>query len=62
MPNAMIKKYAKDHNMPINEVEKKWNESKAIVEKEYPDVKKESTEYFKLVVGVFKKIMGDKDE
>ncbi len=57
MPTAYVKKLATEYNMTVEEVEKEWEKSKEIVDKNYPDVDKDSEEYWKLVSSITEKIV-----
>lgn len=58
MPVASIKKIAKDSGKSIEEVEKIWDEAKSIVDREYPNIKKESNQYYSLVMAITKNMVG----
>ena len=61
MPNNIVKSFADKTGKSKDEVEKLWNKSKEIVKKEYPKVKEDTPEFFKLVTGTLKKSLGLKE-
>lgn len=61
MPAELVKSFAKKVGKSTKEVEKLWDKAKAIVAKEYPDVEKDTSQYYALVVGVLKKMVGLKE-
>lgn len=58
MPNNIIKSFANKTNKTTKEVDRLWNKAESIIQDQYKDVKKDSESYFKLVVGVLKKMIG----
>lgn len=62
MPNNIVKSFADKTNKSSEEVEKKWDKAKDIVKKEYPDVEEDSEDFYKIVVGVLKKMLGISEE
>lgn len=62
MPSNLVKSYAEKTGMSVEEVEKKWNEAKAIVKNEYKDIAPESEKYYALLVSIFKKMLKVKTE
>jgi len=58
MPNNIVKSFADKTGKSKDEVEKLWNKSKEIVKKEYPEIKEDTPEFFKLVTGILKKSLG----
>jgi len=61
MPNNIIKSFADKTGKSKDEVEKLWDKSKEIVKSEYPKVKEDTPEFFKLVTGILKKSLGLKE-
>lgn len=63
MPNDTVKSFAKKSGKSVKEVEKLWTQAEEIAKKEYKDVKKGSTAYYKIVTGILKKScsLSDKD-
>lgn len=62
MPAAMVKKLAKEANVPVKEAEKKWHEAKSVVDKQYPDIETDSDRYYALVSSITKNMLGLKDK
>lgn len=62
MPNNMLKSIADKNGISMDKAEKLWNQAKAIVTKEYGKREKDGDAYWKLVVGVVKKMAGVKKE
>lgn len=58
MPNNIVKSFADKTDKSVNEVEKKWDKAKKIVKDQYDDVKEDSGNFYKLVTGVLKKMLG----
>jgi hypothetical protein len=58
MPVDSVSSLAKKAGTSVDKAEELWKKAKAIVDKEYKDVKKDSDKYYQLVVGVLKKSLG----
>lgn len=58
MPTPLIKKYAKELNVSVESLEKKWEEAKKIAEKEGIENRKY---FFAYVTKIFKNLAGVKD-
>lgn len=56
--SELIKAFADKHSKSVEEVEDLWNKAKEIVKKEY-DKTEDDDEFYKLVVGVIKKMLGE---
>ena len=61
MPSNIVDSYAKKTNKPKKEIERLWSKAKGIVEKQYPDVDPESSQYYALTVGILKKMLTVKE-
>ena len=61
MPATIIKSFAEKSGKSEKEVEKLWDQANAIVSKEYKSVKNGSDQYFKLVTGTLKNMLGLKE-
>jgi len=59
MPAAVVKKFAHDKGMSIEEAETKWQHAKEAADKS--DIKKGSISYWQYTTSVFKKMMGIND-
>lgn len=57
MPASLVKSFATKTNTPLKEVERLWDKSKKIVDDGYPDIEKDSEQYYSLVVGILKKML-----
>lgn len=57
--SALIKSFADKTGRSVEEVEKLWNKAKEIVKKEYKK-SEEDSDFYRLVVGVLKKMLGGK--
>ncbi len=58
MPNNIIKSLATESGKTTEEVEEAWGKAKKKVDEEYPDVKKDSDQYFKLVTTITRSMVG----
>lgn len=58
MPSSVVKSFARKTNKSVSEVESKWEEAKKQVDREYPNVKKDSDQYYKLVTSITKSMIG----
>lgn len=58
MPAALVKSFAAKSGKSVSAVEKLWQQAKDKVVAGYPDVKVDSDKYWKLVVGVLKRMVG----
>jgi len=58
MPIPLVKSFAKKTDYSEKEVEEKFLKAEEIVKKQYPKVAVESDEYYALVTGVLKKMIG----
>lgn len=61
MPSATIASFAKKTGKSEKEVERLWKEAKQAVDKQYPDIEKDSDRYYALVTGILKKMVGLKE-
>lgn len=61
MPNKLVKSYAKKSKKSPSSVEKKWDQAKAQVNKEYPKIKKDSGRYYALVNAITRKMLKIED-
>jgi hypothetical protein len=61
MPSPIVKSFADKTKKSFSEIEDKWKKSTEIVDKQYPDIKKDSDKYYKLVVGILKNMIGLKE-
>lgn len=57
MPTEYVKKLAKEHNMSLEEAEKKWEEAKKKASEEGT-----SHDYYAYVTTIFKSMMGEPKE
>lgn len=55
MPNNVIDSFAKKSGKSVKDVEKEWKASKEIVKSEYPKIKQDSEDFYKLVTSILKK-------
>jgi len=62
MPSAVIQSFAKKTNKSEKEVEDLYSRAKKIVKKEYPEVKEDSQDFYQLVIGILKKMVGVDEE
>jgi len=62
MPTPQIKSFAKKTGKSEAEIEKKWDKSKELVRKQFPDISKDSDKFFKIVTGILKKMLNIKEE
>lgn len=62
MPVAYVKKLAKEYDMSVEDVEDIWEKSKEIVDKTYPELDKESDQYWALVSSITLQIVKAKSE
>lgn len=62
MPNNIVKTFAEKTGKGFQEVEKLWDKAKKIVEKEYPDVEKNSEKFYQIVTGVLKNMLGIEED
>ena len=53
----VVKSFADETGKSVAEVEKLWDEAKAIVKKEYPEVKESNDRFYELVTGILKKML-----
>lgn len=58
MPASMIKTFAEKSGKSEKDVERLYEESKKIVEKEYNKTEKDGESFYQLVTGVLKKMLG----
>lgn len=58
MPTSSIKSLAKRAKVSVKAADKKWEEAKAIVDKEYPNVEKGSDQYYQLVMAITESMLG----
>lgn len=61
MPSNVVKSYAEKTGKSEAEVEKLWDKAKEQVSKEYEDVEKDSDQYYSLVTGILKNMLGLKE-
>lgn len=61
MPSNVVKSFARKTGKSVSEVEDKWEEAKKQVEDEYPNIKKDSDRYYKLVTSITKSMIGLKE-
>ncbi|WP_298751891.1 hypothetical protein [uncultured Arcobacter sp.] len=57
MPTATVKSFADKTGKSVGEVEKLYNDAKAIVKKEYPDIKEGDDRFYQLVIGILKNML-----
>ena len=62
MPSPIVKSFADRVGKSTQEVEKLWKKAQDIAKKEYPKVKKDTDQYFKIVVGILKNMLNLKEE
>lgn len=62
MPSNLINSYAEKTGLSVEEVEKKWNQAKETVKKQYKDINETSDKYYALTVSIFKKMLKMKNE
>jgi hypothetical protein len=60
MPIPMLHKLAKEANVSIEVAEQKWEEAKKQVDKQYPNLKKNSNQYWALVTHITKMMLKPK--
>ena len=58
MPSNIIKSYSSKTGTTEQEVESKFEKAKEVVKKQYPDVEEDSSQFYQIVVGVLKKMVG----
>lgn len=59
---ALVSKWASDKGMPLKEALRRYRKAGRLVSQQYPDVKEESDDWYRLKVGIFKTMMGKADE
>jgi len=57
MPNSIVKAFADQTGLSVDEVEKMWQKAEEIVKTDYEKVGKDDEEYFPLIVSVLKKML-----
>ncbi len=62
MPNAVVKTFAQKTGKSEADVEGYWSKAKEIVTKDYPEIEKGSESFYKLIIGVLKKMLSIKTE
>jgi len=62
MPTQLIDKYSERSGKSKQEVERLWDKAKGVVDSQYKDVDKESDDYWKLTMGIFKNMLGLDEE
>ena len=62
MPNNLIISYSKKTGKSVAELEDSWNSAEKIVKKDYPNIKEGDDSYYKLIVSIFKNMVGVKEE
>jgi len=62
MPSNLVKSFAEKSKKSEEEVDKLFKKSEDIVKKQYKDVEVGSDSFYKLVVGVLKKMLGLNEE
>lgn len=62
MPSNIVQSFAIKTGYEEKEVERLWKKAKQLVKKQYPKVKEKSEQYWKLVTGILKKMLGIKKE
>lgn len=58
MPNNIIKSFAEKSGKSVKKVEELWDKAKEIAKKEYKDVKEDSEDFYKIVTGILKNMVG----
>lgn len=61
MPAPSIKAFAKKYGKSEAEIEKLWDKAKKVAKEQYPDRKEGTEEFYKVVMGILKKMMGVKE-
>ena len=62
MPHQVVKSLAEKTGNTVEDVEKKWGIAKGVMRRQYPNVEKESEQYYSLMTGILKKSLGIKKE
>lgn len=62
MPAPSIQSFAKKSGKSSGEIESMWKKAKEIVKKEYPDKKEDDKDFYQIVTGVLKKMLGINEE
>lgn len=62
MPTPVINSFAEKSGKSKDEVERLYNKAKDIVKQEYEDVEVDSDQYYQLVIGILKKMLGIEEE
>ena len=58
MPASIVKNFSNKTGKSEEEVEKLWNQAKEIVKKDYPKVKETDDNFYQIVTGILKKMLG----
>lgn len=58
MPASIVKLFSEKTGKSIQDVETLWDKAKVIVKKEYPKVKETDDNFYQIVTGVLKKMLG----
>lgn len=62
MPANIINYFVNKTKKSKEEIDSSWNKSKDIVKKQYPKVQEDSEDFYPIVVGVMKKMLGLSEE
>jgi hypothetical protein len=62
MPNNIVNHFVKKTGKSKDEIESSWNKAKDITKKQYSKVKEDSDDFYPIVVGVLKKMLGLSEE
>ena len=61
MPPPLVKSFADKSGKSEAEVEKLWETAKSQTKEQHPDVSEGSDRFYKITVGILKKMLGIKD-
>jgi|GEM_PF-6937411 len=59
MPVDMVKQKAEEHNISVEEAEKKWKKAKEVVKDQYDLDEDDGEDFWALVNGVFSNMLGE---
>jgi transcription termination factor NusB len=62
MPSNIVKKYAKETNKSIKEVEALWNDAKDKAREQYDDIDEDSPKFYSIVTGILKNMLKIEEE
>lgn len=62
MPSNIVQSFAIKTGYEEKEVEGLWKKAKKLAKKQYPKIKEKSEQYWKIVTGILKKMLGIKKE